>query len=50
MIRTSTSRRRHTYTKVLDARKRPIRHLYRRNSAFYARLGIEDEEGRKKMV
>lgn len=35
---------------MLDARKQPIRHLYRRNRSYYARLSIEDERGRKKMV
>lgn len=50
MNRNSTSRRRHTYTKVQDARKHPVRHLYRRNGAFYGRLTVEDEQGRKKMV
>jgi integrase len=42
------SSRRHTYTKVLDVRKRPVRHLYRRNGSFFARISVEDEMGRKK--
>ncbi len=42
--------RRHSYTKVLDARKHPVRHLYRRNGAFYGRLTVEDEQGRKKLA
>ena len=50
MIRSSTSRRRHTYTRALDAGKRPVRNLYRRNGAFYGRLTVEDEQGRKKMA
>lgn len=50
MIRTAKSRRRHTYTKVKDARKHPIRHLYRRNGTFYARLTVEDDQGRKKLA
>jgi integrase len=44
------SRRRHKYTKVLDSRKQPIRHLYRRNGGFYARITIEDEQGRKRLA
>lgn len=48
MNRTVSSRPKHTYTKVLDNRKRPVRHLYRRNSAYYARISIEDEQGRKR--
>ena len=50
MIRTAKSRRRHTYTKVKDARKHPIRHLNRRNGTFYARLTVEDDQGRKKLA
>src|SRR4051812_40996120 len=42
--------RRHRYTKVLDARKHAVRHLYRRNGAFYARLKVEDARGLKKMA
>lgn len=45
-----TSRRRYTYTKLNDARKRPVRHLYRRNGSFYARLRVEDDQGRKKLA
>jgi len=48
MIRNTSSQRRHSYTKVLDVRKRPVRHLYRRNGSFYARISVEDEQGRKK--
>ena len=33
---------------MLDGRKRPIRHLYRRNSLFYARISVEDTQGHKK--
>ena len=50
MARNSVSRRRHTYTKILDARKQAIRHLYRRNSAYYARMSIEDDQGREKVA
>ncbi len=48
MIRKTSSQRRHSYTKVLDVRKRPVRHLYRRNGLFFARISVEDEQGRKK--
>lgn len=50
MTRNLSSIRRHSYTKVLDVRKRPVRHLYRRNGAFYARITVEDAQGRKKQV
>jgi len=43
-------RRRHKYTKVLDARKRPVRRLYSRNGKFFARVAIEDEDGRSKIT
>lgn len=33
---------RHAYQKVLDARKRPVRGLWKRNGRFYARLAIAD--------
>jgi hypothetical protein len=36
-----------TYQKVLDGRKQPIRGLWQRNGAFYARLNVEDDAGRK---
>ena len=39
--------RRHSYTKVLDNRKHPIRGLWRRNGQFYARIVIENAEGQK---
>lgn len=48
MARNSSSRRKHSYTKVVDVRKRPVRHLYRRNGSFFARISVEDEMGRKK--
>ena len=35
------------YTKVLDGRKQPIRGLWQRNGAFYARLDIETAAGTK---
>ena len=43
----SSSSRRHRYTKVLDNRKHPIRGLWRRNGSFYARITVEDDCGRK---
>ena len=43
----TTSHRRHSYQKVLDGRKQPIRGLWRRNGQFIARLSVEDEHGRK---
>lgn len=35
------------YTKVLDGRKQPIRGLWQRNDAFYARLDVETSAGTK---
>lgn len=35
------------YTKVLDGRKQPIRGLWQRNGAFYARLDLETAAGTK---
>ncbi len=45
----TNSRRRHSYSKVLDNRKHPVRGLWRRNGSFYARVTVEDEAGRKKL-
>jgi integrase len=45
----SSRSRRHSYTKVCDNRKHPIRRLWRRNGKFLARLAIEDEAGHKQM-
>jgi hypothetical protein len=42
----SSSSRRHKYTKVLDNRKHPIRGPWRRNGSFYARITVEDDCGR----
>ena len=39
------SQGRHSYQKVLDGRKQPIRGLYKRNNAFLARLTIQSENG-----
>ena len=37
-----------TYQRVFDARKRPVRGLWRRNDRFYARISVEDPTcGRK---
>lgn len=44
------SHRRGIYQKVLDARKRPIRGLWRRNTRFYARLAVEDTDTGIKMT
>jgi integrase len=44
-----SSRRRHSYSKVLDNRKHPVRGLWRRNGSFYARVTVEDETGHKKL-
>ena len=41
--------RRHSYTKVRDNRKQPIRGLWRRNGRFMARLRVEDELGHKQL-
>ena len=43
----SSSSRRHRYTKVLDNRKHAIRGLWRRTSKFVARLTVEDDAGQK---
>jgi hypothetical protein len=43
----SSSSRRHKYTKVCDNRKSPIRGLWRRNGSFYARITVEDDCGLK---
>jgi integrase len=40
--------RRYPYTKVLDARKQPIRGLWQRNGQFVARLAVEDDVGQKR--
>lgn len=45
----SSSSRRHRYTKVLDNRKHPIRALWRRNGNFYARITVEDDRGQKQI-
>ena len=37
----------YSYTKVLDARKQPIRGLWMRNNRFLARITVEDDAGRK---
>jgi hypothetical protein len=39
-----------TFSKVLNGRKQPIRGLWIRNSRFYARLAIEDENTGLKAV
>src|ERR1700678_4215601 len=38
------------YQKVSDARKRPIRGLWRRNDRFYARISVEDPGNGRKEV
>ena len=45
----SRSSQRYSYQKVRDNRKHPIRGLWRRNSKFYARLTVEEADGRKKV-
>lgn len=45
----SQSSRRYTYQKLTDNRKHPIRGLWRRNGKFFARLTIEEADGRKKL-
>jgi hypothetical protein len=46
----STIHGRAAYQKVFDARKRPIRGLWRRNDRFYARISVEDPTcGRKEV-
>jgi len=40
---------RYKYTKVLDARKSPIRHLWIRNGTHFARVTTEDQTGGKKL-
>lgn len=40
-------KRRHSYTKVLDNRKHPVRGLWRRNGNYVARITVEDALGRK---
>lgn len=39
-----------SYSKVLDNRKHPVRGLWRRNGVFYARMTVEDQEGKKKVA
>jgi integrase len=41
--------RRHSYSKVLDNRKHPIRGLWRRNGRFIARITVEDERGQPRV-
>ena len=41
--------RRHSYSKVLDIRKHPIRGLWRRNGRFIARITVEDERGQPRV-
>ncbi len=41
------AKRRYSYQKVKDARKHPIRGLWRRNGVFVARLRVEDDCGAK---
>lgn len=41
--------RRHSYQKVLDGRKQPIRGLWKRNGNFLARITVEDEHGKKEI-
>jgi integrase len=43
------SSHRYSYQKVRDNRKHPIRGLWRRNGKFFARLTVEDADGRKKL-
>jgi integrase len=45
----SSSSRRHRYTKVVDNRKHAIRGLWRRNGKFVARITVEDDAGRKQI-
>src|SRR5580658_701898 len=45
----NTSSRAHTYQKVCDNRKQPIRGLWRRNGNYLARLSVEDDMGRKQV-
>ena len=44
-----SSSRRHSYRKVCDNRKVPIRGLWCRNGSFLVRLTTEDDAGRKVM-
>ncbi|MEI6195199.1 MAG: site-specific integrase [Verrucomicrobiota bacterium] len=44
-----SSSRRYSYQKVVDNRKHPIRGLWRRHGKFYARLTVEEDDGRKKI-
>jgi integrase len=48
--RGSIVHRQATYQKVFDARKRPIRGLWRRNDRFYARISVEDPTNGRKEV
>jgi hypothetical protein len=45
----SSSSRRHKYTKVLDNRKHAVRGLWRRNGSYVARITVEDDIGKKTM-
>ena len=46
--RESTNRNRlHSYQKVFDGRKQPIRGLWKRNEKYVARLTVDDENGKK---
>jgi integrase len=42
----NASNRRHSYTKVLDHRKHPVRGLWRRGGHFLVRLTVRDDLGR----
>lgn len=42
--------KRPTYEKVIDGRKQPVRGLWRRGGAFYARFMATDQAGRKRDV
>ncbi len=46
----SSNSQKEIYTKVLDGRKMPVRGLWVRNGQYYARLRVEDAEGRKKTI
>ena len=49
-MRSNSRHRLAAYQKVRDARKRPIRGLWRRNGKFYARLAVEDPNNGRKQV
>jgi integrase len=48
-VASKSNSRKHSYHKVLDNRKHPIRGLWRRSGKFLARITVEEADGKKKI-